>query len=223
MNNEQNFFEGKDFSGGVFKALTPSYYPKQYQDYIKQEEDLIVSNIKSSDVILEAGVGTGRIIPKIAPLARKVIGIDNADLMIKYSTEIAKKYPNVKIVKCEIENIGNFFGKNYFDKTFCIWNTLGNVESEVEVLKNLSKVTRDRIFITVYKKGTLEERKNWYKTVGIKLKKIDDKNEIFYSESGLKSKSYNEEDLADIAEQAGLKVVEIQTLNNVILWAVFKH
>lgn len=223
MNNDKNFFEGKDFSGGVFKALTPSYYPKQYQDYIKQEEELIVSNIKNSDVILEAGVGTGRIIPKIAPLAKKVIGIDNVDLMIKSSTEIAKQYPNVKIVKCEIENIGNFFGKNYFDKTFCIWNTLGNVESEVGVLKNLGKVTRDKIFVSVYKKGTLEERKNWYETVGIKLKKIDEAKEIFYSESGLKSKSYSEQDLADIAEQAGLRIVEIQTLNDVMLWAVFKH
>ena len=70
-------------------------------------------------------------------------------------------------------------------------------------LKQFGEITSKSIFITVYKKGTLIDRTNWYKTVGIKIAKIDKKSEIFYSESGLKSKSYSLEELNQFAKRAG--------------------
>jgi len=97
-------------------------------------------------------------------------------------------------------------------------DTLGNVENEVKILKEISKVTSKSIFITVYHKGTLEDRKNWYKTVGVKISKIDEKDEIFYSESGLKSKSYSLEDIKEIAKASNLQVKASRILSGVILW-----
>lgn len=214
----KGFFEGKDFEKSEFKALMPKYYPSRYKKYIKQETKLLKKKVKGANRVLEAGVGIGRLIPELAPVVGEFIGIDNADLMIKRSLEVAKDFNNVKIIKGNLEGLSKLFPENYFDFSICVWNTLGNVKDEVVVLKELAKVTSKSIFITVYLKGTLEDRKNWYKTVGIKIKKIDKKNEIFYSESGLKSKSYNLEDVKKLAESLNLKIKDSKTLNKVILW-----
>lgn len=162
-------------------------------------------------------MGIGRLIPILSPLVKEFVGVDRANLMLKKSKEVAKNFPNVKIIKGDLEKLNKVFPQNYFDYTLCVWNTLGNVKNEVKVLKQFGEITSKSIFITVYKKGTLKDRTNWYKTVGIKIARIDKKNEIFYSESGLKSKSYSLDELKNIAEQSGLKIKREKVLNNVIL------
>ena len=73
------------------------------------------------------------------------------------------------------------------------------------ILKKLSKVTSKGILISVYMKGTLNDRKEWCKTVGVDVRKIDEKNEIFfYSDDEQKSKSYNIDDISIIAERIGI-------------------
>lgn len=216
---EKKFFEGEDYKKGEFKALIPKYYPEEYKIYIEQEFNLLKTKLNGANRVLEAGVGIGRLIPVLAPIVKEFIGIDNADLMIEESSRVAQRFRNVQIVKGDLENLSKIFPNNYFDLSICVWNTIGNVKEEVLVLKEISKVTSKSIFVTVYLKGTLEKRKNWYKTVGVSIKKIDEKNEIFYSESGLKSKSYSLEDIKKIAKEAGLNIKEHKILNDVILWA----
>jgi len=214
---QNKFFEGKDFKN-KFKALIPKYYPLEYKKYIKEEQKLIINKVKGSNKVLEAGVGIGRIIPFIAPKIKLFVGIDNANLMLTESRQISKKYKNVEIRELDIEELNQNYPTNYFDYSLCIWNTLGNVKNEVKVLSQLSKVTSKEIIITVYKKGTIENRKNWYNKVGIDIKKIDSKKEIFYTSSGLKSKSYNLEDIKKIAKKTNLKIKKHKVLSNVILY-----
>ncbi len=111
------------------------------------------------------------------------------------------------------------FPRHYFDFTLCVWNTLGNVKNEIRVLRELAQVTSGSIFITVYYKGTLEERKHWYRTVGVRIKKVDEKNEIFYSASGLRSKSYSTADIRRLAASSHLRIQDLRMLNKVMLWA----
>ncbi len=212
---KETFFEGKDFEG-EFKALIPKYYPQKYKEYIEEEIKLLKLKLSGANRVFEAGVGIGRLIPKIAPIVKEFVGVDNAELMLTKAKEVAKSFPNVKIIKRDLEKLE--FDDNYFDFSICVWNTLGNVENEITILKELSRVTSGSIIITFYKKGTLEDRKNWYETVGINIIEIDKENEIFYSESGLKSKSYSLEDIKDLAEKSNLEIKETKILNNVILW-----
>ena len=149
---------------------------------------------------------------------KEFVGIDNADLMLKKSQEVANKFSNVKIIKGELENLSKLFPRKHFDFSLCVWNTLGNVKNEVQILKEIAQVTKKSIFITVCHKGTLEDRKNWYKTIGVKIFKVDEENEIFYSESGLKSKSYSLEEVEEIAKASNLQVKASRILGKVILW-----
>jgi SAM-dependent methyltransferase len=213
-----HFFEGEDFKGKEFKALMPKYYPLKYKKYIQEETELLKARLKGTNRVLEAGVGIGRLIPELAPTVEELVGIDNSTLMVRKSRRVAKNFSNVKIIKGALEKLCNVFPRKYFDFSLCLWNTLGNVQNEVEVLKELSNITSKSILITVYHKGTLEERKSWYKSVGVKIKKIDKKNEIFYLESGLKSKSYNLSDIEKIAKASNLIIKASKILAEVILF-----
>lgn len=216
------FFEGKDFEDGVFKALMPKFYPPEYQQYIEEETSILRERLAGAPRVLEAGVGIGRLVPELAPIIGEFIGVDNAQLMLKKAQEQSAKYKNVKIQKANLEELGTMYPQNHFTHSICVWNTLGNVQDEVTVLKELAKVTEGSIFVTVYLKGTLEQRKNWYRTVGIKISNVDEVNEIFFSESGLKSKSYSLKEIESIAKKAGLQVVESKTLGGVILYIELK-
>ncbi len=196
----------------------PKYYPPKYKKYIEEETELLKLKLKGASRILESGVGIGRLIPELAPIVKEFVGMDNADLMLIKSQEAAKKFSNVKIIKGELENLNTLFPQKHFDFSLCVWNTLGNVKNEVQILKAIAQVTKKSIFITVYHKGTLEERKNWYKIVGVKISKVDEKKEIFYSESGLKSKSYSLKDIEEIAKASDLQVKASRILAGVILW-----
>ncbi len=214
---EGSFFEGKDFAKGEFKALIPKYYPQKYKKYIQEETKFLRQKIRGQNRVLEAGVGIGRLIPVLAPLIKEFVGIDKAKLMVKKSKEVAKKYQNVRIVEGKLEKLNKIFSKDYFDFSLCVWNTLGNVQNEVGILKKISGVTKKSIFVTVYKKGTIKKRKEWYEKVGVSIRRIDTKKEIFYSKSGLKSKSYNLKDLRIIAKKSGLKIKQSKVLGGVIL------
>ncbi len=215
---KKSFFEGKDFSTGEFKALMPKYYPPKYKRYIAEETKLLQQKIAGANRILEAGVGIGRLIPILAPKVKEFVGIDQATLMLKKSKEVAKEFENTKIVNGNLENLSTLFPPKYFDFSLCLWNTLGNVKDGVKVLQELQKITKKSIFITVYHKGTLPDRKDWYRKVGVTISKIDVNEEIFYSGSGLKSKSYSLKDIQKIARAANLQIREFKILGGVILW-----
>lgn len=221
QNSMKDFFEGADFSGREFRALTPKYYSLKYRKYIKEETKLFKKHLKGADRVLEAGVGIGRLIPILSPLVSEFVGVDNATLMLKSARRVAKRYSNTKIIRGNLENLSKVFPKKYFEYSLCVWNTLGNVKNEIKVLKELKKVTSSSILVTVYKKGTLKDRIKWYETVGIRIRRIDYKNEIFYSMSGLRSKSYSLEEIGKLAIQSGLMIKHTKVLNNVILWLEF--
>lgn len=212
----KKLFEGGSYLGD-YKPLMPKYYPLQYQKYIEEEVGLLRHKLGGSEVVLEAGVGIGRLIPIISPLVSKLVGVDNSDYMIEKSREVASQFKNVEIYKANLEEIVNNYPENFFDYSLILWNTLGNVANEVDILKSLAYVTKKEIVITVHKKGAIAHRKNWYETVGIKVKQVD-KDETVYTEDGLRSKSYNFEDLSSLASLSGLKVKEQKDLAGVVIW-----
>ena len=151
---------------------------------------------------------------------KEIIGIDNAVAMVDMAKKYEKEFPNFLAINGNLGDLSRLFAEKYFEFSLCIGNTLGNVENEKEVLKELAKVTEKSIFITVFKKGTMEERKEFYKTLGIEIKKID-KNETFYAENSLQSKAYSIEELETLAREANLTLKESKDLNSLILWAEF--
>ncbi len=216
---EKGLFDGAGFEDSLYKPLLPQYYPQEYKKYIKEEVQLLRKRVMGASSILEAGVGIGRLIPELAPLVKEFVGIDKSDFMMKTSRRVAKKFSHVTIIQGDLEKLDTLFMPKHFDFSLCMWNTLGNVYDDVLVLKQLGNVTKKSIFVTVHKKGEITKRKNWYATVGITPKKVDEEHEIFYFEGGVPSRSYSLADLTSMAKQANLTILSSKTLGGVVLWA----
>ncbi len=215
---KEGLFDNKGFEGEEFRPLIPKYYTLKYKNYIKEETNLLKKKLIGTNRVLEAGVGIGRLIPEIAPIVKEFVGIDNSGFMIKKSKETGSRFSNVSIIKGNLEDVSSKFPPKYFDFSLLLWNTLGNVKDEVLVLKEVSKVTKESIIITVHQKGKVEERKKWYKAVGIKILKIDEKNETFYFEGEVKSKSYSLEEIRKLAKRSNLQVKDSRVLGDVVLF-----
>ena len=201
----KGLFDGKGFEKLQYKPLMPRYYTSEYKSYIEEETKLLKKNLRgigSKHKILEAGVGIGRLIPIIAPLAKEFVGIDNSRFMLDKAKKVGSKFPNVRIIEGDLEKVSSLFPPNYFDFTLLLWNTLGNISDETKVMRGLSKITKKRIFVTVHLKGKIKERERWCKKIGQKILKIDVENEIFYFEGNIKSKAYNFEDINEIAKKS---------------------
>ncbi|MFA6918901.1 MAG: methyltransferase domain-containing protein [Patescibacteria group bacterium] len=217
MSNSDNFFESTTYKDGIFKGLLPEYYPQKYQDYINEEVALLKSKTKGASRVLETGIGIGRLIPELAPQVGELIGIDNSQFMLGKSKSVAQNYSNVQIIEGEIEHLSDTYPEDYFDFSLCVWNTFGNITDQVSALKELAKVTSKSVFITVFHKGNIKERIEFYKNVDVEVIDIDRENEIFYL-NGYKSMTFNIEDIQKLAKQSGLKVVDSKILGGVILW-----
>lgn len=218
-----NFFEGDDFQDEPFKALLPQYYPTEYQKYIQEEEAVISQAIGQSQIVLEGGVGLGRLIPLIAPKVEELHGVDQAGLMVEQAKQKAKDFPNTYIHKINLEKLGSHFSSGFFDVSCCVWNTLGNVKDEVVVLTELKKVTTKKIIVSVHAKGAFENRLRWYEHFHIRPLKIDEQEEVFYSESGLVSKAYGVEDLVRLGDSVGLKFTNAKLLNGLVWYGEFTN
>lgn len=217
-----DFFEGKDFNKEEFRPLNPKYYPKVYQDYIKEETEIVQKIVKGSDRILDVGVGTGRMVPLYAPLVKEYIGIDNAKYMISQANKVAQQFSNVKILKEDIESLNKKFTKHYFDYSLILWNTLGNVKNEVVALNNLKEITKKSILVTTFHRGHWDKRKEWYKSVGIELDHVDEKTETVYSKSGLLSRSYQLDNFKRFAKEIGLRLKQHKLLSDVCIFVEFE-
>jgi len=213
-----NFFEGKDFNKEEFKPLNPRYYPKVYQDYIKEETALVQQIVRGSKRILDVGVGTGRMIPLYAPLVKEYIGIDNSNYMVSQASKYKKDFSNIKILKENIEDLNKVFPKQHFDYSLILWNTLGNVNDEIIALQNLKEITKKSILITTFLRGHWDKRKEWYESVGIELDHVEAKTETVHSKSGLLSRAYVLEDFKRFAKETGLKIKQHKILLDVCIF-----
>ncbi|HLC52139.1 MAG TPA: methyltransferase domain-containing protein [Candidatus Nanoarchaeia archaeon] len=211
-------FNNKGFENQEYRPLIPKYYTLEYKNYIKEESRLLINKLKGPYRILEAGVGIGRMIPKIAPIVKEFFGVDNSEFMVKTSKEVGSKFTNVKIVKGDLEHLAELFPSKFFDFSLLLWNTLGNVKDEVVVLKELSKMTKKSIIITVHLKGKMENRKRWYQKVGINIIKIDPKKEIFYFDGNIRSKSYSLDSIKKLAKKSHLHLKDSKVIEDVVLW-----
>jgi len=207
--------------GGDFKALNPRNSTPIYRQYLKEEAKELAERLHSVGQLLEAGVGIGRTIPLIAPHVDSLTGVDQSDGMLAQARIVAAGHPNVQIVKSRLEDLDQRFAAGQFDHSVCLWNTIGNVKSDLEVLRKLGKVTRSGIILTVHAKGNVEKRKEYYEAIGAPVKRVD-ADETVYTTNGLVSRAYSKEDLHRLARSAGLSVAEIKTLAGVMWLAVMK-
>lgn len=161
----------------------------------------------------------GRSIPIIAPHVTQLTGVDNSRYMLRRAGRVARDFPNVDIRESPLEDLSDRFPRGYFDHAVCAWSTLGNVENDAKVLREIASVTSKSVILTLHARGALSKRRAWYKHVGVKPESVDSKTQTFVSQTGLTSRAYPLEDVKRLARQSGLSLLKHGMLGGVMLWA----
>ena len=195
-------------------------YPKIYQTYLNKEKELIIDFLKNSDSILDVGCGTGRLIPTLAKLVKKYVGVEINDEYLKIARQVSRKFKNTKTIKLNAENLSRKFNEDQFDKTIACWNTIGCLKNDKKSIKEISKVTKNKFFFTILPKGTLEKRIDYYNKLSIKYDIVDREKEIIKSKEWGLVRAYSKQDIKNLIQHTSFKIEKIKLINN-IAFAVY--
>jgi 2-polyprenyl-6-hydroxyphenyl methylase/3-demethylubiquinone-9 3-methyltransferase len=170
---------------------------------------------------LDVGCGWGREIKELAPFCKKIVALDNDFKEI----ETAKSYlKDIKNVEFSIQDAKKTsFPDESFDIIISVGNTFGNIgEDKEKVLQEMKRLIKKegKILLSVYSKGANSKRATAYKSIGLKIKTIENGKILF--EDGLVSEEFSKDELKKIFEKFQLKVRFIDIGKIAVLCVVSK-
>jgi len=127
-------------SGKIYDEIYSSGYwtnigPATYMRYLLLKK---ITKWSKSDIVLDAGCGSGRFILLLSPLVKEIHGID----ISKEAIKIAKSYriKNAKIIKGNVLRLP--YKKNFFDKVICI-DVIEHIKDDKKLLSQIRRVLKD--------------------------------------------------------------------------------
>ena len=198
----------EDFGANKKDDLDTSKYPEPQREYLRVEKELVLDFLKGAGRVLDVGIGTGRLIPDIAPYVKELYGVDLNQEYLQGAQQAAAPFTNVRLVHLNVEHLGDQFVKNFFDKSISIWNTIGCVENAQAVLQGMTHVTAREVFFTCMAFGTLEPRIAYYETLGLEYS-IDKKTETIFSKEWGATRPFTREQIEELVAHTDMKISKI--------------
>ena len=94
--------------------------PARVKQYLEAEIRFVLDRLRPSDVVLELGCGYGRVLQRLAPKAKHVVGIDTSDASLVAAMESLKLVGNVSLARVNAAALA--FADKSFDCVVCIQN-----------------------------------------------------------------------------------------------------
>ncbi|MEK6927890.1 MAG: class I SAM-dependent methyltransferase [Nanoarchaeota archaeon] len=204
----------------VSYALNLEKYPESYKKFLKEEQEKLIPLLEKEYSVLDVGCGNGRMISIIAPKVKRYLGIDIDKKVIEEVKEKSKNFNNSEIINLNAEKLTSKFKDNSFDLVVCLWNTVACVKDDKKLFGEIYRVTKKLFFLSAIKKGTLEERKKYYNSLGINYS--IDKNESINSDTWGRVKAYSEKEITSLAKDVGFKILEIGDLANLSYYLILE-
>ncbi len=195
-------------------------YPNELLDYLAAEENRLVKLCKTvpSGVVLEAGCGRGRIIGKILPHCKKVVGMDYSPALVKACLKRFRSEKKATVLERNISSTG--FPDNHFDIAILAFNTLGNTDTDKEkILLELKRVLKinGRLAISVYSENAIRVQRKTYRSLGLNVAK--EENGRIYTREGLVSQRFSKPELEAWLRVCGLNG-DVEPLTSIGYFAV---
>src|SRR3989338_10164820 len=92
-------------------------YLKEFQEFLKEELEIVKKFVNDKDKVLDVGCGAGRAIPEISHLVSEYTGIDIDEEYLSQARNLSKEFANLKIINLDVEKLSTLFEKNKFDKS----------------------------------------------------------------------------------------------------------
>lgn len=137
--------------------------PPRVKQYLEAEVSYVSSRISAGDIVLDLGCGYGRIIPRLAERARRVIGIDNSWPSLLLARQQLGRLPRTSLAAMDAVHLG--FRAGVFGVVACIQNGISafHVDRRALVIESLrvAKAGGEVLFST-YSEKFWEHRLDWF-------------------------------------------------------------
>lgn|GEM_PF-1641870 len=201
-------------------GLAFNKYPKEYKDYIHEEEKVVLELIKDTNKLLDVGCGSDMYIPKVVKEVKEYIGIDLDDSMVYEAKDNLGKAKHSKIIQMDNHQLSIRFKKNHFNITIALWNGLGSMGDELHFLQEVAFVTKEKIILSCVEKGHVDVRSQYYEDMNSSYLVMDDGKETITSPLWGSARAFSKEDIEQLAKLAGLKVDKMMPLAKIGFLAI---
>lgn len=181
----------------------------------ESEFEFLKKNVNKNHTLLDVG-GAARPAINLAPYVKKIVSIDNNQMMIDLALGRTEGIENIEIKKEDALNMG--FPDNSFDLVYDTYNLIGSLEA-VERKKLINEMKRvakkgGKIMNITWRddNGTTEFLKKYYPAIGINIWKINNRGTV--TNKGTFDR-FNKDELKKFYEEAGLKNIEFYTIGPV--------
>jgi ubiquinone/menaquinone biosynthesis C-methylase UbiE len=181
-----------------FEEMISQKAPKLIVEFIDQELEKIQSLQTENSKVIEIGCGYGRNLSYFSR-AKEVVGIDFSQEMIlqaKSTNSVAEFYL--------MDARKTSFEDDYFDWSFCLNNTLGNMPGiEQKVISEMHRITKPKgkIVLCVFSEEALESQLENYRRLGMNVEYNG--HAVFSRKDGWYSRRFSEKELVDLVVPCG--------------------
>lgn len=133
------------------------------KQYLDSETNHLLERVRHTDTILEIGCGYGRIMKRLLPKSRKVVGIDISPDNIDTAKEYLKEYDNAELFQMDAGCMS--FEKEAFDVVIAAQNGISAFKVNPEkLLMNCLHVAKKGgiIIFSTYSDKFWQERLKWF-------------------------------------------------------------
>ena len=138
--------------------------PPRVQQYLDAEIDHVLSRIRPTDLVLELGCGYGRVLERLAPVARTVVGIDTSSASLRLASDMLRDRTNCHLARTNAIALG--FQDRVFDVVACIQNGVSvfGVDRRALIVEAV-RVTRPagRVLLASYSERFWDDRLEWFR------------------------------------------------------------
>mgnify|MGYP001210634894 FL=1 len=138
--------------------------PPRVQQYFEAEINHVLKNIRSGDMVLDLGCGFGRIVPKLARLAKSVVGIDTSFTSLLFGQEMLSGISNCYLLQMNAIRLA--FRNNLFDVVVCVQNGISAFHvDQKELIKESIRIAKrgGKILFSSYSEKFWNHRLEWFR------------------------------------------------------------
>jgi 2-polyprenyl-6-hydroxyphenyl methylase/3-demethylubiquinone-9 3-methyltransferase len=157
----QGYYKGR-LSGERLRRCYELAHPRLAQ-YLEAEIQFVLRHLGRADAVLELGCGYGRVTARLADVAERVVGIDNAPESIALAHRLFGANPRCAFR--EMDALALAFDDAEFDKVVCVQNGICAFGvDQAALIEQAVRVTRPagQVFFSTYSAGFWDERLRWF-------------------------------------------------------------
>lgn len=138
--------------------------PRRVQQYLEAEANYVLGKIRPGDSVLELGCGYGRILPRLAQKAHRVVGIDTSLASLTMGREKLGRYSNCFLLQMDAVRLA--FGHHCFDQVACIQNGISAFHvNQRDLIQESIRVAKPggTVLFSSYSDKFWEDRLEWFR------------------------------------------------------------